>query len=195
MNNKEKLRVVVVKPNRKPYVKWIDDSVIGKMKAVKGIVCRVPFDEDTDIYMNLNFHSKLKRVNREIYDNEGMYREYIKGTFFIASKKDTESENISLTEEQIEKYIRQFEPLQVYGCGFRERVKAEIKEELIYQLIFEGRDETWLIEKIEKGTELEIESIKELMEQFGNCEEDIETKVIRDLMDEVNNRKGEEIDE
>lgn len=194
MNNKEKLRVVVVKPNRKPYIELIDNSVIGKMKVVKGIMCCVPFDEDTDIYINLNFHSKLKRVNREIYDNEGKYKDYIKGTFFITSRKDTENENISLTEEQAEKYIRQFEPLQVYGCRFRERVKEEIKEEIIYQLIFEGRDETWMIEKIEKGGELEIEAIKELMEQFGNCEEDIETKVIRDLMDEVNNRKGEEID-
>lgn len=161
---KEKLRVVVVKPNRKPYVKWIDDSVIEKMKVVKGIVCRVPFSKDTDICMNLNFHSKLKRVNREIYDEERRCVDYIKGTFFVVSKDDS-----SLTEEQAEKYIKQFEDLKVYGCKFKERRKMEIKDEIINQMIFGEIDEMWLKKKCKEAKEtVEIEAIKEIIEDLKN---------------------------
>lgn len=110
------MKILVVEALKEPYVKEIDGSLESMQKIIGGLIEAIyPFDHP-EIALICNEEGNLNRLplNRALFDNNGEIIDIIAGTFFLCSAP-SESENFeSLTEEQIEKYKKRFEALEVY---------------------------------------------------------------------------------
>ena len=110
------MKVLVIEPLKEPYVKEID----GKLETMQGIVGGLiqaiyPFDHP-EVALICNEEGKLNRLllNRALFDKDGNIVDIIAGTFFLCSAP-ADSENFgSLTDEQIKKYTKRFEALEIY---------------------------------------------------------------------------------
>ena len=94
------IRVLYVEPHRRPFVTEIENSLEGQQKAVLGLI-QYLYNDDSTITV-INDESKINGMegNRRI---EG---DVLVGPFFVAG--DTGETLCSLTDEQIEKYEKQF---------------------------------------------------------------------------------------
>ena len=110
------MKILVIEPLKLPYVKEIDGSLKSFQKLVDGpIEVIYPFDHP-EIALICNEEGKLNRLplNRSLFDSDGNIVDIVAGTFFLCSAP-SDSENFeSLTDEQIEKYKKRFEALEVY---------------------------------------------------------------------------------
>lgn len=110
------MKVLIIEPLKEPYVKEID----GKLETMQGIVggliqMIIPF-EDTEIALVCNDKGKIMGLppNRALFDKDGKIVDIISGTFFLCSAP-ADSENFEeLNDEQIEKYTKRFEALEIY---------------------------------------------------------------------------------
>lgn len=102
-----KITVVVVEPDKKPYVETIPASLKGMQKKVGGYIQAIyPFDEEVAIICNEEAKLEGLPLNRALSTDElGIY-DIIAGTFFIAS---CQGENFgSLSDEQQIRYKQKF---------------------------------------------------------------------------------------
>ena len=110
------MKILVVEPLKEPYVKELDGSLESMQKLVGGTIQAIyPFD-DAEVALICNDDGKLMRfpLNRALFDEKGNIVDIIAGTFFICSAP-SDSENFEgLTEEQIKKYKKHFEALEVF---------------------------------------------------------------------------------
>lgn len=110
------MKILVIEPLKEPYVIEIDGTLESMQQIVGGLIQAIyPFDHP-EIALICNEEGKLNRLplNRALFDNDGNIVDIIAGTFFLCSAP-TDSENFeSLTDEQIEKYKKRFEALEVY---------------------------------------------------------------------------------
>ena len=97
---KNKIRILVVEPNKEPYIKSIEHTLENLQKIVGGLVEFVELDEDVDLVCNEE--GKILRLEM----NRFIPNDIICGTFFLAGHKN--GETISLTNEQIKKYKKYF---------------------------------------------------------------------------------------
>jgi hypothetical protein len=96
----EKIKVIIVKPNEKPYVQEIEDTLPALQNIVGGYIEYVDLEENVSLICNEEGKIKNLPFNRKVCDD------IIVGTFIITGVKD--EEEISLTDEQIEKYLQEF---------------------------------------------------------------------------------------
>ena len=103
----KKITVLVVEPNKKPYVEEISSSLEGMQSKVGGYIQAIyPFDEDVAIICNEEAKIFGLPLNRALSTAETGIYDVISGTFFIAS---CEGENFgSLSKTQQEKYKQMF---------------------------------------------------------------------------------------
>ena len=110
------MKILVIEPMKEPYVKEIDGKLETMQSIVGGLIQAIyPFDHP-EIALICNEEGKLNRLplNRALFDKDGNIVDIIAGTFFLCSAP-SDSENFeSLTVEQIEKYQKRFEALEVY---------------------------------------------------------------------------------
>jgi hypothetical protein len=110
------LSILVIEPLKEPYVKEIPNTLEEKQEIVGGLIQAIyPFDHP-EIALICNEEGKLNRLmlNRALLDEKGNIVDIVAGTFFLCSAP-ADSENFeSLTEDQIEKYKKRFEALEVY---------------------------------------------------------------------------------
>lgn len=107
MDDKTNLRVVVVEPRRKPYVKDIDGSLESLQSIVGGYIEMIcPFDEPVAIICNEEGKINELPLNRVLRDNENHIIDVVAGTFFVCACGLDDF--TSLSDEQIEKYIGLF---------------------------------------------------------------------------------------
>ena len=110
------MKVLIIEPLKEPYVKEITDGLDGMQETVGGLIQTIyPFDHP-EIALICNEEGKLHHLplNRALFDEDGNIVDIIAGTFFLCSAP-SDSENFeSLNDEQIEKYKKRFEALEVY---------------------------------------------------------------------------------
>lgn len=100
------MRILVIEPLEKTYIKEIDRSLISMQKIVGGLIQAIYPYEDKDVALICNEEAKLigLPLNRALYDDQGKIYDIIAGIFFLC-QAPADSENFeSLTDEQIRKY-------------------------------------------------------------------------------------------
>jgi Domain of unknown function (DUF3846) len=109
----DKLKIVVVEPDEKPYELIIDNELKAFNKIVGGYIEIVPIGrtkKGAKVAIHLNEEGKLHEMpfNRNLVGFDVLV-----GTFFITAF-NLEGDYISLTNEEVEKYIRTFTPIEIY---------------------------------------------------------------------------------
>ena len=104
------VRVLVVQTNRlKPWDVYIYDTLAGMQETVNGsIEYFEPWDDHIAIVCNEEGKINGMRPNRKVYSESGRLLDIIYGDFFIIGVDD-EGGNVSLTDEQVNKYMTMFE--------------------------------------------------------------------------------------
>ncbi len=114
------MKILVIEPLKEPYVKEIDDSLESMQKIVGGLIQAIyPFDHP-EIALICNDEGKLNHLplNRALFDVDGNIVDIVAGTFFLCSAPAENVNFESLTDEQIEKYKKRFEVLEIYINNF-----------------------------------------------------------------------------
>ena len=109
----DKIQVVVVEPDEKPYKLIIDNELEAFNKIVGGYLEIVPIGrtkKGAKVGVHLNENGKLDELpfNRNLIGFD-----ILVGTFFITAF-NLQGDYVSLTNEEAEKYIRIFSPIEVY---------------------------------------------------------------------------------
>ncbi len=124
------MKVVMVEPNKPAYVTEIGSDFESLSRAVGGLIEPIYFLHDPDAVMVGNGASKLlgmdalsacggKRCNRRFPDG------IVAGSFFICC--DNGEDFCSLTDEQCEKYVREFsQPHTISQDEVEQDMKIEI---------------------------------------------------------------------
>lgn len=99
--NKNNLRVIVVEPAKAPKTEIMKNTLEAMQEIVGGSIEPVWFDEDTVLVANEEGKLKNLQLNRSIGTD------IIAGTFFIVGDDGSE-QFVSLTDEQIAKYMEVF---------------------------------------------------------------------------------------
>ena len=95
-----KIRVIIVEPNKEPYTAKIKNTLEEKQKIVGGLIEFVELEHDIDLICNEESKILNLDFNRIIKDD------IICGTFIIVGQKNGYS--ISLSRKQIQKYKKEF---------------------------------------------------------------------------------------
>ena len=110
------MKILVIEPIKEPYVKEIEGDLESMQKIVGGLIQAIyPFDHP-EIALICNEEGKINRLplNRALLDENNNIVDIVAGTFFLCSAP-ADSENFeSLSDEQIEKYKKRFEALEIY---------------------------------------------------------------------------------
>ena len=105
-----KLKVMLVRPMRKPVMIEIDDSLEAMQKVVGGPIEEyAPFDDDVSIICNeegLLLGLPLNRATE--FDELGLVRNAVAGDFFLCNAPAWSEKFLSLTKEQEIKYMEVF---------------------------------------------------------------------------------------
>ena len=110
------MNVLVIEPYKEPYEKEIN----GKLKTLQGFVGGLiqvlyPF-EDEHIALICNDEGKLLGLplTRALRDENGDIYDIIAGTFLICSAPPDSENFAGLSEEQMQKYKKKFEHIEIY---------------------------------------------------------------------------------
>lgn len=96
----KKIKILIIEPNKEPYVPKIKNTLEEKQKIVEGLVYFYDIECNVDLIWNEEGKVKKLPVNRIIEDA------IIFGNIIIAGQCNGES--ISLSRKQIKKYKRKF---------------------------------------------------------------------------------------
>lgn len=118
MKKTKNIKVLVVKPLKKPYLKMIPHTLNALQQEVDGhIQIFFPLYTKNDVAIICNEEGKLNGLplNRGFYKDSGDIYEIIAGTFLVVGlDKD---DFCSLTDEQVEKYTNLFKiPELFFNC-------------------------------------------------------------------------------
>lgn len=102
------IKVVIVKPNEEPKVEQIEDDLEVMQHIVGGLIQELPISEDAAIICNEEGKLYGLPMNRPVFDQDGRLFDVIVGTFFVAGISDMSESFLSLSDEQIRRYIKQF---------------------------------------------------------------------------------------
>jgi Domain of unknown function (DUF3846) len=109
----EQIQIVIVEPDQKPYKAIIPNGLDAFQKIVGGYIENIFIGrtkKGAKVGVVLNEEGKLEGLpfNRQLVGFD-----FLVGTFFITAY-NLEGNNISLTNEEVEKYIKLFSPIEVY---------------------------------------------------------------------------------
>ncbi len=115
------MKVVMVEPNKPAYVTEIGSDYESLTKAVGGLIEPIYFLHDPNAVMVGNDEAKLLGMEGNRRFPEGI----VAGSFFICG--DNGEDFCSLTDEQCEKYVRQFaQPQEITQDEVEQDMKIEI---------------------------------------------------------------------
>lgn len=103
------MQVVIVEPKKKPTVQNIDDGFEAMQKIVGGTIQGIyPFEEP--IALICNDEGKLLNLplNRALRDSDGRVYDIVAGTFFLCGATASSDRFDSLTEEQVQHFLKRF---------------------------------------------------------------------------------------
>ena len=112
------MRILVVKPERRPEVSEIDGSLKAMQDIVGSLIQPIPLIGDPDTVRVCNDNGKLMNLlaNRGLRDESGQIYDIVRGTFFLCGTSVDCDYFISLTSEQIERYRERFYTPEVFWC-------------------------------------------------------------------------------
>jgi len=121
---KETLRVVLVEPGKLAREAFIGTELSDMQAVVDGSIEQFyTFDDTIAIICNEEGKVCGKDLNRAIYDEDGQMIEIMAGTFFVCSTPPTSENFKSLSDEQVQKYLKLFRyPEQFFR--FNNQIKA-----------------------------------------------------------------------
>jgi len=136
----KKFRVLVVEPEKPPYVAKIENDLRSLQEIVGGDIQYVGLDRNTFFYCNEEGKLLGLQGNRKL-DNGDI----VAGTFIIC-REDGTGEEASLTDEQIEKYMRRFREPELYTVQEVEdtsyvSVKSYDSSDDFFKALFNDEDE------------------------------------------------------
>lgn len=103
----EKLTVLVVEPEKKPYVKEISSSLDSLQKEVGGFIEAVyPFEDPVAIICDDEAKLKGSQLNRALRDDDGNVYDILAGTFIMTGLGETDF--ASMSEDMLKKYSEHF---------------------------------------------------------------------------------------
>lgn len=115
------MKVVMVEPNKPAYITEIGDDYKSIHDAVGGLIELIYFLHERGVVMVGNEEAKLLGMEGNRRFNDGI----VAGPFFICG--DNGEDFCSLTDEQCEKFVRQFaEPESITRQEVEDDMKIEI---------------------------------------------------------------------
>lgn len=109
----QKINVLIVEPDKAPYMKEIDSELESLQKIVKGhIEATYPFEDEVGIICNEEGKINRLPLNRAIYGENKQMLDIIAGTFIVAGL--TEDSFGSLSPELAEKYSDMFKYPEIF---------------------------------------------------------------------------------
>lgn len=111
--NIETMKVLVVEPEKEPYVKEISSGLSSLQKEVDGFIEAVyPFEDPVAIICNEEGKLEGLPLNRALRDEDGHVYDIIAGTFLIAGL--SEDNFCSLNDAQIEKFSAMYKSPELF---------------------------------------------------------------------------------
>ena len=111
--NIETMKVLVVEPEKEPYVKEISSGLSSLQKEVGGFIEAVyPFEDPVAIICNEEGKLEGLPLNRALRDEDGHVYDIIAGTFLIAGL--SEDNFCSLDDTQIEKFSSMYKNPELF---------------------------------------------------------------------------------
>lgn len=108
-----KITVLVVEPEKRPYVKEIDNTLESLQREVGGDIQAIyPFEEPVAIVADDESKLKSKPLNRALRDENGEVYDIIAGIFLVVGL--TEDDFGSLNEEYIKKFSELFKLPEIF---------------------------------------------------------------------------------
>ena len=109
----EKMTVLVIEPEKKPYVKDISSGLASLQKEVGGYIQAVyPFDDPVAIICDEEAKLTGKELNRALHDEDGQIYDIVAGSFLVAGLG--EEDFCSLTPEQIKKFSDMYKTPEMF---------------------------------------------------------------------------------
>ena len=109
----ETMKVLVVEPEKEPYVKEISSGLSSLQKEVGGFIEAVyPFEDPVAIICNEEGKLEGLPLNRALRDEDGHVYDIIAGTFLIAGL--SEDNFCSLDDAQIEKFSAMYKSPELF---------------------------------------------------------------------------------
>ena len=103
------MKVLLVKPRRRPIIKEINDSLESMQKIVGGLIEAVyPFDEPVALICNEEGKLLNLPLNRALRDSRGDVYDVIAGTFFLCAAPPDSDRFADLTDQQVKMYMERF---------------------------------------------------------------------------------------
>lgn len=122
------MKVLIVEPKTKPYVKEIESNLKELQQIVGGrIEVLYPFNDKACIICNEEGKIHGLEPNRGLFNSSGDLYDIIAGKFIIAGLSDDNFD--SLTDEQIEKYSKKYNRGEVFVKFGDEILAIPIDEE------------------------------------------------------------------
>ncbi len=116
MEQIDMIKVLVIEPEKKPCVKWIENSLKSLQNEVGGCIQAVyPWNDLAAIVADDEGKLNGKPLNRALLDEDGRIYDIISGTFLIVGLE--EESFCSLTDEQAEKFAKLFEAPEIFIAG------------------------------------------------------------------------------
>ena len=113
MNRENKITVLVVEPERKPYTKVIDNTLRSLQREVDGYIQAIyHFEDEVAIICDEEAKLNSKPLNRSLRDSSGEIYDIIAGTFLVVGL--TEDNFGALSDEQLKKYSKYFEKPELF---------------------------------------------------------------------------------
>ena len=115
MDDENTIKVLVVEPMKKPYVKEIGESLESMQEVVGGYIEEVmPFDDEVALVCNEEGKLNGLPLNRAIYDSDNKMIDIIVGTFFVCNAPFESEKFLSLTDEQEKKFSEKFSSPEIF---------------------------------------------------------------------------------
>ena len=109
MSEKDIIRAVLVKPDEEPEIIEFEHTLEEMQRLVGGLIQHTyPFDDEVALICNDEGRLLGMPLNRALYDLRGEIYDIVPGNFFICGAPADSDTFISLTDEQIDKYMERF---------------------------------------------------------------------------------------
>ena len=110
------MNVLVIEPLKEPYEATIDGKLETLQELVGGLIEGIYPFEDDHVALICNEEGKLLGLplNRALRDENGDIYDIVSGTFLICSAPPESESFESLSDEQIRKYMKKFEHIEIY---------------------------------------------------------------------------------
>ena len=103
------MQVVIVEPEKKPFVQNIDDTLTSMQQIVGGTIQAVyPFEEPVALICNDEGKLLNLPLNRALRDSNGAIYDIVAGTFFLCAAPVDSDRFERLTDEQVQIYLERF---------------------------------------------------------------------------------------